>query len=399
MSSRRRRRSQSALSLSRVVVVCGLLAALAVVVWLLVRNGGQPQEAGTSVSEEGVETGVSGKGEFADQLSEVIGRFAVEADQVRADTSIEKVDGQFVRHWSITADDAARAVGIADAVTAEAQRWDAAVQRDVVGQDAIVLRVDLGVEVFDLRFDVAEAPQQQVTVAATPTPEPRRKPAPGSRGRLALILDDAGYSLDQLEAVAALPAEVAVAVLPHLPHSSRWAARVHEAGHEVLLHLPMEPLDPAGRPGPGAVRVTMSEDEIRTAVRSAINSVPYVVGVNNHMGSRATADLRTMTWVLQEVSARGMYFVDSRTTVQTVAEDAARAQGVPVARRHVFLDNDQQPAAIQHQLEKAVELARLDGWAVAIGHVHASTVSVIAQSWPMLRHLGADPVAPSEVVR
>jgi hypothetical protein len=130
-----------------------------------------------------------------------------------------------------------------------------------------------------------------------------------------------------------------------------------------------------------------------------MNSVPHVVGVNNHMGSKATADLRTMTWVLQEIAVRGLYFADSRTTAATVAEDAARAQGVPTARRHVFLDNDQSPAAIQRQLETAVELARLDGWAVAIGHVHPTTVSVLEERWELLRHLGADPVAPSEVVR
>jgi hypothetical protein len=317
---------------------------------------------------------------------------------VQADESIRKVDGQFVRKWTVTVPDAASVARVADGLEAEAERWDASVHREVVGDNVVSVRVDLGMEVLDVRIRAAPRPTA-VTVAATPTPEPRRRPEPGSRGQLAVILDDAGYSLEQLEAVASLPRPVAVAVLPHLPNSSRWAVRMHEAGHEVLLHLPMEPEDPHGRPGPGAVRVSMSEGEIRTAVRSAMNSVPHLVGVNNHMGSKATADLRTMTWVLQEIAVRGLYFADSRTTAATVAEDAARAQGVPTARRHVFLDNDQSPAAIQRQLETAVELARLDGWAVAIGHVHPTTVSVLEESWELLRHLGADPVAPSEVVR
>lgn len=385
------------MTVGRALIVSVLLAGLAGVVWLLVRDGGGGPQGRPEESPE-ASGAVRGQEEFGARVLAVARRHGVAAHAVQADESIRKVDGQFVRKWTVTVPDAASVARVADGLEAEAERWDASVHREVVGDNVVSVRVDLGMEVLDVRIRAAPRPTA-VTVAATPTPEPRRRPEPGSRGQLAVILDDAGYSLEQLEAVASLPRPVAVAVLPHLPNSSRWAVRMHEAGHEVLLHLPMEPEDPHGRPGPGAVRVSMSEGEIRTAVRSAMNSVPHLVGVNNHMGSKATADLRTMTWVLQEIAVRGLYFADSRTTAATVAEDAARAQGVPTARRHVFLDNDQSPAAIQRQLETAVELARLDGWAVAIGHVHPTTVSVLEESWELLRHLGADPVAPSEVVR
>ncbi len=385
------------MTVPRAIVVCAVLAGLFGVLWFLLRDGGSG--AAPTTRQGSMVSASPGEGaEFGDRVRAIAERHGAARDAVQADASIEKVDGEFVRHWTVEMSDPESAVRLADGLEAEARRWDGTTRRDVSGHDGIAMRIDLGVEVFDVNILL---PGTEVVAARepTPTPEPRRRPAPGSRGRLAVILDDAGNSLEQLDAVAALPAPVAVAVLPHLPHSSRWAARMHDAGHEVLLHLPMEPEDPSGRPGPGAVRVAMHENEIRMAVRSALNSVPHVVGVNNHMGSKATADLRTMTWVLQELSVRGLFFVDSRTTVATVAEDAARAQGVPTARRHVFLDNDQRPAAIKRQLEEAVELARLDGWALAIGHVRASTVTVLAETWPMLRHLGADPVAPSEVVR
>jgi polysaccharide deacetylase 2 family uncharacterized protein YibQ len=127
--------------------------------------------------------------------------------------------------------------------------------------------------------------------------------------------------------------------------------------------------------------------------------VPHVVGVNNHMGSRATEDLRTMTWVMQELRGRGMWFIDSRTTRRTVALDAARAVGVPAARRHVFLDNERTERAISAQLAEAVYRARMDGEAIAIGHLAAPTVAVLERELPGLSERGADLVRPGELVR
>jgi hypothetical protein len=201
-------------------------------------------------------------------------------------------------------------------------------------------------------------------------------------------------------AAAALPAQVGIAVLPFLPRSAETATAMFAAGHEVWLHLPMEPEDyPADNPGPGAVLVGMTTDELRSTVRSAINNIPHAVGVNNHMGSKATADLKTMTWVMQEISARGMAFIDSRTTTRTVAEQAARAQGVPTNRRHVFLDNERNAPAIRKQLDEAVYRCRLDGEAIAIGHLDSVTIEVLAEELPGLAAKGADLVKPSELVK
>jgi polysaccharide deacetylase 2 family uncharacterized protein YibQ len=143
----------------------------------------------------------------------------------------------------------------------------------------------------------------------------------------------------------------------------------------------------------------MTEDEIRTTVRSALNNVPHVVGVNHHMGSKASADLRTMTWVMQEISVRGLAYVDSRTSVRTVAEDAARAQGVPTGRRHVFLDNERERPAIRRQLAEAIYRARMEGSAIAIGHMARVTIEVLEDELPRVKDLGADLVPPSKLCR
>jgi hypothetical protein len=201
-------------------------------------------------------------------------------------------------------------------------------------------------------------------------------------------------------AAAALPAQVGFALLPFLPKTEATANALYNSGHEIWLHLPMEPEDyPRANPGPGALLMSMSESELRSAVHAGIDSVPNAVGVNNHMGSKVTADLRTMTWVMQELKARGMMFIDSRTTVRTVAEEAARAQGVPTGRRHVFLDNQRDAKAVRRQLSEAVYRCRLDGEAIAVGHMDRVTIGVLTAELPGISERGADLVKPSDLVR
>ena len=230
--------------------------------------------------------------------------------------------------------------------------------------------------------------------------DPKPQPRPDARGKLAILLDDGGQKLDLVPAAAELPAEIGFAILPFLPRSSETAVALHKAGHEIWLHLPMEPENyPANDPGPGAILMSMTPDELRTTLHSAINNIPHAIGVNNHMGSRATADLKTMTWIMQDLKSRGMAFIDSRTTVRTVAEEAARAQGVPTGRRHVFLDNERSAPAIRAQLDEAVYRCRMEGEIIAIGHLDPVTVEVLSQELPGLSARGADLAKPSDLVR
>ncbi len=339
------------------------------------------------------------------RLLEMAAERGVARQSIVVDDSIVKADNVFIRTWRFEfGDRGAREGFVGDLEIEGAARHAAVVVPSDLGAGEVIVRMDFGSEAFDLRLTVAKPKVAVVppTPAPTrqPTATPRPQPAPGARGRLAILIDDAGQKDDLVAAAAALPAPVGIAVLPFLPRSAETASAMFAAGHEVWVHLPMEPENyPANRPGPGAVLVGMSIDELRTTVHSAINSIPHAVGVNNHMGSKATADLKTMTWVMQELSARGMAFIDSRTTTRTVAEEAARAQGVPTNRRHVFLDNERNASAIRKQLDEAVYRCRLDGEAIAIGHLDSVTIKVLAAELPGLAAKGADLVKPSELVR
>jgi hypothetical protein len=339
------------------------------------------------------------------RLLELAAARGVQPASVVADDPILKVDGVFVRTWRFTFTDRSARDGFVGDVEMEAAARHAAVVPPVdLAAGEVNLRLEFDSEAFDLRLGLAEPRPTALPAAPTPTPvptpTPRPQPPPGARGKLAILLDDAGQNLDLVAVAQGLPVELGFAVLPFLPRSSETATAFHKSGHEVWLHLPMEPQNyPKDDPGPGAVLVSMSTDELRTTVHSAINNIPHAVGVNNHMGSKATADLKTMTWIMQELSARGMVFIDSRTTVRTVAEEAARAQGVPTNRRHVFLDNEREASAIRRQLAEAVYHCRMTGEAIAIGHLDPVTVEVLADELPVLSKRGADLVKPSDLVR
>jgi polysaccharide deacetylase 2 family uncharacterized protein YibQ len=346
--------------------------------------------------------------DFGVRLLEMAAARGAGPDRIAADQPIRKVDDRFVRSWQIATPNRAALEALAGDIVAEATLLRGAVSEGPeLKHDTGHLQVEFETEVFDIQLVVA-APRRQSAREPTPVPTepppptatPRPEPGPGDRGRLAILLDDAGQSVELVPLAATLPVEVAVAVMPFLPYSSEVAAEVHRSGHEVWLHLPMEPEGyPATDPGLGAVLVEMPESEIRATVHAALNNVPHAVGVNNHMGSRATAHLRTMTWVMQELKVRGMAFIDSRTTPETVAEYAARSQGVPSNRRHVFLDNDRSARAIRKQLAEAIYRSRLEGEVIAIGHLTEVTVKVLAGELPGISERGADLVAPSALVR
>jgi len=329
----------------------------------------------------------------------------VDPRKIVADSPIRKLEGVFVRYWQLEFPNrAARDGFLGDLQIEGAARKGVIELPEDLSSETVTLRMDFGVEAFDLQLRLAgPAPVAQPT-AIRPTPKPRPtarpEPAADARGRLAILLDDVGQKLDLVPTAAALPKPIAFAVLPFLPKSAESATALHDAGHEIWLHLPMEPANyPQDDPGPGAVLMSMSPDELRTTVHTALNNIPHVVGVNNHMGSKVTADLRTMTWIMQELKVRDMTFIDSRTTIHTVAEDAARGQGVLVNRRHVFLDNERDRAAIRRQLEEAIYRCRLEGEIIAIGHLDPVTIGVLAEDLPGIAGRGADLVKPSELVR
>lgn len=226
-------------------------------------------------------------------------------------------------------------------------------------------------------------------------PWPRREPA---RARLAIVIDDWGYAWPAAETFLAMDVPLTVAVIPFLPYSQEQAAAARQRGFEVLVHLPMEPLDPAVDPGPHAITTALPPDEIRRRVEAAIDAVPGAVGVNNHMGSKATADRHVMELVLETVRRRGLFFVDSHTTAQSVVGEVAAGLGVPWARNDLFLDGERSVDYVRSRLLLAARRALETGQAVAIGHVHPATAAAVASVLPELRRQGIEIVPVSALL-
>ncbi|MFP4331513.1 MAG: divergent polysaccharide deacetylase family protein [Spirochaetaceae bacterium] len=211
---------------------------------------------------------------------------------------------------------------------------------------------------------------------------------PAPDGFIYLVVDDAGHDLADVAPYLALPFPVTIAILPDQKASAATARAVLEAGKESILHLPMEPSGDAN-PGAGAILTSHTDEEILATVERHLSSFPEVIGVNNHMGSKATTDPRVMALVMAEVAERRLFFLDSRTSADSVAAGIARALGVPFAERTVFLDNERSDEAVAAQLAEAARLASEQGYAVAIGHVTDPVVArVVAAKELELRRRG-----------
>ena len=202
--------------------------------------------------------------------------------------------------------------------------------------------------------------------------------------RLAIIIDDVGNTRDDLEAAKALPAGITFSVMPRTTYGRECAEVLHASGHTIMLHQPMEPLPrPDGErldPGPGAIRTGMTEEAIRTTLRENLAAVPYAAAVNNHMGSKATADEATMRAVLLELREHGLPFVDSVTCGNSVGRRIAVELGVSCAWRNAeFLDNSRTRRAIRAQLEEACRVAHRSGLAITIGHYHPAMLAELSE--------------------
>jgi uncharacterized protein len=218
--------------------------------------------------------------------------------------------------------------------------------------------------------------------------------------RAAIVIDDLGGDLAAAEKLLRLPYGLTFSVLPYLAYSATVAEEAHRDGREVMLHLPMEAEQGSvAALGKGAIRVRMRGPEVADVIGGDLASVPYVRGVNNHMGSRATADPRLMAEVMSTLANRHLYFIDSRTTVATVAYDAARREGVPAFFRAVFLDDKEDTAYSLQQLEKFRRIIEQRGAALAIGHPHPTTIEALAKFLPEFERSDVELVPPSELVR
>ena len=194
---------------------------------------------------------------------------------------------------------------------------------------------------------------------------------------VSIIIDDMGNHARQGDAAISLPGALTFAFLPHTPHARRLAERAHNEGKEIMLHLPMDSHD-QGELGPGALRLHMTESKFKQTLEQAISSVPYLAGLNNHMGSLLTRHPGAMGWLMEVLGEENLYFIDSRTSNQTVAQQLAQEYGIPNTRRNVFLDNVRDPEAIRGQFRRLLNMARKQGSAVGIGHPYPETLAVLS---------------------
>ncbi|NUF28482.1 hypothetical protein GA0061081_1143 [Gilliamella bombicola] len=195
-------------------------------------------------------------------------------------------------------------------------------------------------------------------------------------GQLVLVIDDFGYRQHNEEQIIGFSPLITIAVLPHSPNAKRIATMAHEHGNDVIIHLPMAPMNkqPLEK---DTLFPSMNESEVKVIVDNAVERVPYAVGVNNHMGSLMTSNLSGMINVMKALSRYSMFFLDSKTIGKTQVKKAALDYNIPVLTRDVFLDDKQTESAISQQFDLAVKLARKNGVAIAIGHPHPQTVNVL----------------------
>jgi len=237
--------------------------------------------------------------------------------------------------------------------------------------------------------DFSEMPDQGAPARLLPTPPPVPSTAQVDKrgrdhGRIALILDDIGNNLHAERQLLALPFPLAISVLPQSQHPKQAATLAHQDGRVVMLHLPMEPTNPTLRShlGSGFLRLKMSNMELQEKFHEALSQVPFVQGVNNHMGSLLTTNRNAMAVVMAKCHRHGLFFVDSRTVAKSVAADEAEKAGLRWASRQVFLDHIDDATSIARAWHHAELIADQRGSCVVIGHPRKKTIAFLTSLKP-----------------
>jgi len=287
----------------------------------------------------------------------------------------------------VTVSDPAKAIALEHALAEIARRR----------RMSIIERSSAEVQRFELAFRGTHTHTVRVV---TPIAASARaaKPHGAAAPRLAIIIDDLGNDRAAGDAVISLPFPLTVSILPKLAFSGELSEEAYRRGDQVLLHLPMQAESSGLPPEQGELRVGMDAQQVRSTLAGMLETVPHVVGVNNHEGSRATSDPALMEALMPALRERGLFFVDSRTTAATVAYGAAERAGVAAASRKVFLDDTPERGAIRAQLQTAAGDAIRDGSAIAIGHPRPETIAALAETAPSLEARGIRMVFASDLV-
>lgn len=215
--------------------------------------------------------------------------------------------------------------------------------------------------------------------------------------QLVVIIDDIGNNYELGNAIVELKGPLTLAFLPHTPHSKSLALKAHQHKKEIILHAPMQNSRSAPL-GPGALTLNLSKKEFQKTLSQDINSIPYVQGVNNHMGSALTQNKQAMQWVMETLKDKQLYFIDSLTSPKSVAYQQALNYQLPALRRHIFLDNDTSTPALTKQWNKALKIAKKTGRAILIGHPYAQSHAFLAKQLPKLAEQNIELIPASQLL-
>ncbi|THA01471.1 divergent polysaccharide deacetylase family protein [Rodentibacter pneumotropicus] len=207
-----------------------------------------------------------------------------------------------------------------------------------------------------------------------------------AQNKLAIVIDDIGYHPKEDAAIFAMPREISVAIIPSSPYAQARNQEAKKQGRDILIHMPMQPISQT-KIEEGGLHLGMSAEQVINRVQKAKNIVSHAIGMNNHMGSAATADTPLMTHLMNALRTQHLFFLDSRTIGRSVAGKIAKEQGVRSLDRHIFLDDSNEFVDVQRQFQTAIQYARKHGTAIAIGHPRKNTIAVLQQN---LRHLPSD---------
>ena len=216
------------------------------------------------------------------------------------------------------------------------------------------------------------------------TPAPKKKLPP----RIVFVIDDIGYSKQLADLLFSLENSVTLAILPQLQYSKYFAQEGKKHGFETILHLPLEPIEKPEGPKVDLITTKMSPQEVKEELEKDLESVPDVVGVNNHMGSRATQDSKLMSLVASELKKKNLFFLDSRTHPKSIAYATAKSSGIVAFKRDVFIDGQDNSDYIKKQIKRAAQIAKQNGYVIAIGHIHKTTLLTIKEVIPSLKAEG-----------
>ena len=209
------------------------------------------------------------------------------------------------------------------------------------------------------------------------------------RGVIGIIIDDFGYRNDHISnGFLEIPAKLTYAIIPGHDHSQSFSKKAYDAGYEIIVHLPMENIGKTYGEEEYVLMSYFQDDEIKNRIHKAFDHLPESIGLNNHQGSRGTADSRVMTHVANVIKEKKKFFIDSRTTSNSLAESTMRKYGVPTNKRDIFLDNELDEEKIKAQLMKLADVSERKGIAIGIGHVKPQTLNVLAREIPILQEKG-----------